>query len=343
MRLEPDDGYAHAAMALIHTLARHWPEAEGEARAATARKGQLGAGLVDLCLMAATFEQGRPVEGAFDFGSIGLDGAAAIGPALEHLPPIDEGEMRQPAHKNWCLFVAADSGYVRPHLVPLLLSMIEAGIGAGVHVHLYNPAADTMPLIDAVRAKLAPRPLTISRETVDTARYYAKNTYYSSARFCRLFQFVRATNVPTLMVDADSLWRADPSAMLAALHATADIGLCRIDAQPPWARIVGRVVYAVPGTAGADFLRRVALFIADNFRKGTARWFLDQVALHAVHDRASGGTRFAYLPEARMSDRQFTDRSLLWAVTNRMKKDANRYNDLKRDLLLRHGFGGLIA
>ena len=56
------------------------------------------------------------------------------------------------------LFVAADAGYVRPHLVPLLLSMIDSGIGAGVHcdgqVQVFH---DMLGLFDAFTPKHAKR------------------------------------------------------------------------------------------------------------------------------------------------------------------------------------------
>ncbi len=338
VRLDPGFGFAYAALALIHTLARSWPQAERAARAAIRLKARLGADLPHLCLMAATMEQGKPVEGAFDFASLGLEAAREIDAALAHLPPVDETAFRHPAPGEAIVFVACDAPYFWAHAVPLVWSMAASGHAGPIHLHIANPDARVPDALAALHARVPA--LAASFETVDVARYYGKGTYFSSARFCRLYQFLRVNRRPVLMVDADTLWRRDLMPYLAAVDPAADVALCRLPAQPPWARLVGRVSFYRPSAGGMAFLRRLALFIADNFRRNTARWFLDQIGLYAVHRTMGDETRFAYLPEAEVSDRTFADGAYLWTVTNELKSQDNRYTAYKLELLARFGDPG---
>jgi len=335
-RLAPDFGPPFAALAMLYTLARRWPQAEASARRAGRLKAPLGDGLVDLCLLSARLEQGQAPEGAFEFASLALDAEREIDAALASLPPVAPAEFRHEATGRYTVFLACDKIYFWRHGVPFVWSMAEVRPDCSLHVHIGNADEEVRAALAAMRARIAPLPLTASFETVDVVRQYEKANYFSAARYCRLYQFLMANRRPTVMLDADVLWRRDIWPALAAAG-PADVCLCRLEAQPPWARLVGRFIFARP-TAGTEaFLRRLALFVADNFRKNAARWFLDQIGLYAVHRAAGDGVRFAYVPESEVSDRRFTDESALWTVTNELKQQDNRYNAYKMELLAKYG------
>jgi tetratricopeptide (TPR) repeat protein len=335
--LAPNYGHPFAALAVLYTLARQWPKAESAAHTAIRLGATRRPNLAYLCLMSATLEQGKRPEGAFSFDSLAAGADTDIVSALGYLPPIDLNQFSYAPAGQYTIFLPCDREYFWTHAIPLVWSLAKAHCNASIHLHLGNADDEVRAAVAQMRQRID-LPLHASFELVDPDRYGGKKVYFSSARFCRLYQYLVATRRPTLMLDVDRLCRRDPWPEITAAGLT-DMGLCRVEEQPPWARVMGGIVAARPTPGSEEFLRRATVFIVDNFRRNTQNWFLDQVGLYAVWRQMKDRLRFTDLPAPIMSDRRFGEASALWSVVNELKHQDNRYNDFKT--MLMHEYGDL--
>ena len=326
---------AHAALAMILTLNGQWARAEAAARTFRSALPKESTH-IDLCLMAATYAQGKPAEGAFDFGSLAADPAHDLPDLLDRLPKVDFSGVRLPKHDGPVVLVCCDPRYLSEHVVPFLWSVAEAGCDCPVHVHVYDPVPDSVALLRKVAGRIRPLPVAFTYERVDWNAYRRSRTYYASVRFCRLYQLSLHYDRPMIMVDADVLMRKHPRLVAGLADPALEVGLLYRPTEPMWDCFVAQLSYFKPTPAARAFLARVALFIADNIIKRTDRWYVDQVALLVAHDALSDRSAIALLDDADIS-RKFAGHEVFWTVSLKQKTEQNRYNDYKNRLLQTYG------
>jgi FkbM family methyltransferase len=341
---DPSLGQAWAALALIHSLAGHEPQAEGAARSALALGFELDGGLISLALMQATWRQGKPVEGPFTFSSLAERHPPRDVEAT--LPPIDPAQFTHPDHGLPVIFIYCDHAYCIEHALTLIWSIAESGSRCAVHLHVANPGRGLSGILEAVRHQVAPLPVFVSVESGMPHTYTAPTVYHSCVRFCRMNQLLRRNKAPVIMIDADSLVRRGLEDA-PGLDAGADIGLCRMEHEPMWQEYAAGIFWARPTPAGLAFTARVSAFILDNILTGHGRWFLDQVALHACLDLGRESDEpppavVARLPPAQFLDLKHTAGSSLWVVTIDKAAD-DPYNSYKSHLKQKYGFDALTA
>ncbi|MEI8394278.1 MAG: hypothetical protein WCF85_06045 [Rhodospirillaceae bacterium] len=331
VRLDPGLGPAWAALALLHGLSGDWAQAEEPARLALAAGCELGPSLIDYCLMFALHYQGKPVTGPFLLPGAGGVSEPALARLLARLPAVDFGGSPPWANDaEPTVFVCCDSVYLAQHAVPLALSLAACGAAGRLHIHVINPEPGDAARLDALSVRLIDIPLTRSFETVEMACFGAPAVYYSCARFCRFYQFIKASGRPALMVDADVLFRQPPGK--AIVGADFDIALLDNPGGPPWERFIAGAVYCAATPAALAFLTRVGFFIGQNLIARKGRWFMDQIALTLAFEAAGPDLRVRSWSSARMFDLTHGPDSILWTVT-RFKSDDDPYNRYKRALL----------
>lgn len=343
--LAHNSGHARAcaALAMLYTLSRDWPQAETLAQQALQLGARLGNGLLDLCRFAATYAQQRAAEDIFSLRSLSLDAPTAIDGALNFFPGVDKRQLQHPANSPLILFVGCDSQYFLDHAIALLGSLKETGAECAVHIHLFNPDIRLQPLLPALAARLKPLRLQFSHEHVALEHFAPAPIYYSCVRFCRLYQ-LRAANpqADILAVDADVLFNRPPRQLSQNMSDGQSVGLTYLPNEPLWDRIcAGANYFAANDTDGLRFLAQTALFISDNFQAGTARWFLDQVALFLAQGTLPAKNKIHYFSPARSFDLSFSRDAVIWAVTNELKFQKNAYNDYKKLLLDKYSTGSL--
>ncbi len=329
-RLAPDLGQAWAALALLLILDEQWAEAEQPARRALALGCELGANLVTYGLMFATLLQNRPVESPFLLPPAGAIPDATMDRLLSGLPAV-EGDTPPAGETGPLIFVACDTTYLTRHALDLLWSLDETGVDGQVHLHIFNPSGQDIQTIKATAKRLQRIRLGHSCETVDLERFGPAPVYYSSARFCRFYQLVRATKRPALILDADSLFRLPPHRLPGWGRADLDLALMENPTGPPWERFLACGLYAAPTPAGLDYLARVAFFVGQNLIARKGRWFLDQIALFLAHRQAGSALRLRSW-NADCFDLGHRDHSVVWTVALNKSQDG-RYMEFKRNLV----------
>jgi len=332
---DPANAAGWAALAVIHALERDHPATENAARQAL-RLGDQHFGLVPLALMQATYFQGKPVEGAMDFSSLGDDGEAVVDRCLADFPPVDVAELVHPGETRPIYFVYADHAYVIEHAIPLILSLKETGAQAAVHLHVANPGNGLRRILDRLRTTLGEMPLVVSGESVVVEQYAVPAVYHSCIRFVRMYQLLRVNDAPVVMLDADVLVRRDPVRLVH--EGPIDVVVSRSPHDPFWSTYYGGYVEVHPTAGGRAYMGQVSAFILDNIRKGVARWFLDQTALAACADKYATVAAIGTLPKSACGAGQFTGGETFWTAVNQDKYADNDHTREKTRIREKFGF-----
>lgn len=339
---DPQLGPAWSALAVIYGLEQAHPEAELAARNAI-RLCRPVHPLANLVLLQSTYRQRKPVEGGIAFSSVALEADSVLSAVRYRFPkpsPVPAGTR---AGDGPVFFIYADDQYFRKHGVPLVLSLHDVGFQGRVHLHVCNPAPDAVEVIQRVGDAVAPLEITWASESVSVESISAPPIYHSCLRFVRMYEFCRSVDVPVVMVDADALANRSPADLLALVDPQADVIVTRADHEPFWSAIRGCFLMVRPTVPARDFLGKVAAFVLDNIEQVKGRWFLDQIALHAVCEALGPSGRIGELSMALFGDREFSSDKLFWNAVNQDKVSDNPYTRRSRDLLRRYDLGELAA
>lgn len=331
---DPGNAAAWAALAVIHAIELDHPATERAARESL-RLGNQHFGLVPLALMQATYLQGKPVEGAMDFASLGDDGEARIESLLKEFPPVDESTLQHPGESRPIYFIYADHAYVIEHAIPLILSLKETAATAAIHLHVANPGNGLRRILHHLRSTLGDMPLVVSSESVVVEQYAAPAIYHSCIRFVRMYQLLRVNAAPVIMLDADVLIRKNPVELVHP--GPIDVVVSRSPHDPFWSTYYGGYVEVHPTAGGRAYLGQVAAFILDNIHRGVARWFLDQTALAACADKYAATASIGTLPTSACGAGTFTGNETFWTAVNQDKYADNAHT--REKTRLRDAFG----
>ena len=242
------------------------------------------------------------------------------------------------------ILVVCDPVYLTEHALPLLWSLEAVSIpdDVAVHLHIINPTPDDPARLATLTASLTRIRLSHSFETADLERLGPASVYYSCVRFCRLYQFMRITGRPILMVDADGLFRHPPQAIPGWAARDLDIAMVAPPGAPPWEAFLAGALYAAPTPDALSFLAAAATFVGQNLIARKGRWFLDQIALTLAHRNRPPTLRLKTWTQARMIDLNHHNDSIYWAVTLRKGGDGP-YQTYRRTLTLRYRSENLNA
>lgn len=340
--LNPDQGHAWAALAIIRSLQQDHPGTEMAARRARDLNVPLAGRLVDVALLQATYRLGKPIESSCDFSALDESPDLLIERLLPRLPPVSPAAFNHPQSEQPILFVYADHAYVLKHAIPLLLSLDAAGVTCGAHLHVANPGYLLQPLIERLIRCLKGMTLVVSTESVQPNHFAEPAVYHSCVRYVRGHTLLRRTMRPVVIVDADLVALNDPTVILRRGE-DADVILAHSRHDPLWAEIFAGCVAMRPTPGGLAYSAKVSALILDNLVKRRARWFFDQIALAVCRDRCGTQTQFRTLPKAAVASRTFDPSAYFSSVVNEQKESDNPHTRLQRKLLDDAGLTNLLA
>jgi len=197
------------------------------------------------------------------------------------------------------VFTAADSVYLGRFLMPFVGSLVAHNAEPRLHVHLYNPTASDVALLQRVRQQYPEVQLTSSHETFsddDLARRAKaspkqlwKSLYICCSRFLAARVLQQRTGASLLIVDIDILFNGNIEERFSG-----DIA-CALMLRPQESnlskRALGGVVFASGSAAGQSFLARACDDI-ERFLAAGFYWFaFDQYALYRSVQRIRASER----------------------------------------------------
>jgi tetratricopeptide (TPR) repeat protein len=334
VKANPALGDAHAVLALVQTLNLDWQPALASAKAARKLGAEAFQGSTDLCVLAAQFGlrySFSELDSVFDWSAFHrLE--EGDGDLLHQLSPCSGNTHPRFAHGRLVYLICCDTDYLLMHAIALVCSIREHETFGAIHLHIFNPRTEAWDAIQRLEQAVSPVCLTTSWEWVDFDRYGGKALYCACARFVRLYQFVSQVDNRFVMLDADSLLRADLSRAVAE---DIQIGLVRAPDEPIWHRYLAGFTAFRRSPAALAFLRDLGAFIGNNLITGHGRTYLDQIGLFAsVYRHASLRDAITQLPIRKFCDTLLRDEGLVWSVTQR--KDDGRYNAYKQAVLARY-------
>ena len=332
---DPALAYAYAVSALLDTLDKRWAEALRAGLAAREGGAETFAGATDLCIVSAQLMLGvapDALDPVFDW--------SAFYPAdrceVTELPTVQGSPFPSVASDDVCYVICCDTHYLMEHAIALVCSIREKCRAAAVHLHVFSPGEMVWPVIDKLRAAVTPLPLSVTWESVDFAKYGGTAAYCSSARFARLYQFLGATASRLVMLDADSLVRAD---LQAELSEYPEIGLVYAEHEPPWHQYLAGLTAFRKTPESMQFLRQLSTFVVTNLETRQPRFYTDQIGICACVLRANAALtqQIGHLPLAKFCDTLFGLDALVWSITQK-KTDRNAFSAYKLKMLARYGF-----
>ena len=220
------------------------------------------------------------------------------------------------------VFTVCDEVYYHRYAEHLVRSVMQHSPGLHFHLHLCDPAEETLAAIEADRAAYD-LPLTVSWECLDEASCpiaVNRQRYLILSRFIRAWQLVAASRAPVLMLDADCLVRGSLVPTFRDLGG-ADIGLfLRERNSLSWRRTLGAVAFFNATALGMRFLRDLGLILCHYVERG-APVATDQLVLYLLwrwysrHHPSFSCARIART----LSDSEFEAASLVWHAKGRRK------------------------
>lgn len=183
------------------------------------------------------------------------------------------------------IYVSCDPKYFELFMPRFLESLVEAGSEAGVHVHLldgtehdWSRLAQSLRRHERVSASMTAEGGARRNFLGSAARYY-----YHAARYVRFYQYIRRNMRPAWLMDVDLVAETDPTPMFELLESHDFAATSRAGVLEPWGRIQAGLVGVAPTIGGLRYLRLVAAYISNWYRKGNLQWGIDQLALFAAY------------------------------------------------------------
>ena len=259
--------------------------------------------------------------------------------------PTLQGNLDQP---GFFLYAAGDTEYFRD-FGPSLIRSVQINTAHGLHLHLYNPTVEqiqycrsqsqislTYEYVDedlfdtAAHAWQRPPsdPALLDRyRRIHTAmkkggdsslRQRIQRTYFACARFIRLAQLVKPTDVFFAM-DIDAVVR-QPVPDLSNLQ---DFYIHHISGRK--ARYLAGGMYFPRTNRGYEFLQQYATVLKQNIQQDSLYWGIDQDVL----DTIVPGYRWGQLPEDYI-DWEMQPRSFVWTAKGTRKNLEVFVNEQKK-------------
>lgn len=184
------------------------------------------------------------------------------------------------------LFASCDAKYFERFGAAFARSIWRnAGLRCWIHIHVVNPTASCEALMRSLADEPGAGVIFYSTEQIDAAPFGDEaRTYYACARFLRLPDMITRYRRPLLVLDIDTIVLRDLSEFLMPLDGH-DLALLGGEDKrfEIWNTYWAGVLYVAPTDPAGRFADLVRRYILHFLEPGKARWFLDQIALYAVH------------------------------------------------------------
>jgi len=184
------------------------------------------------------------------------------------------------------LFLSSTPDYFAQFTAPFLLSLEATGASSRVQVHIINSKQSDLNIAQDFLANLTNVEAGLSIELATNLETHSVSmrNYAHAIRYIRAYALLKEGRGAVCMTDVDALANADPQSIFDKVCAS-DLGLWAV---PGVWRTNSHFCAALsvfnPTEKGRYFLRRVAAYIADAFKRSEFFWGLDQNALYVVYD-----------------------------------------------------------
>ena len=299
LQADPNDVVSLLGLANLHRSEARLNKAEALCRQALAQPvgqafaaGRLASVLAEQC----RFGEADALYRLLDRPEAGIERNIRLDPSfMAGLEPLAQRfasawrdgppDSELPPDRELVVFASCDSRYFAKYIDAFANSTAKACTQAILHVHVVDPTADTEIQAADIRRRHPGLPFILTSEASPAdLDDKTRRVYFACARFLRLPELLEHYRRPVLMLDIDSVILRDISPLLAqAKLELADLALVFGIPREPWSRLWADILLAAPTAKSLAFLDQTARYIAHFFRRGTAAWFLDQVALYATH------------------------------------------------------------
>lgn len=254
-----------------------------------------------------------------------------IGNADEPVPPAMKrprlrGVLPDVTPGDVVLYFCCDGAYFLKYGIAAALSLDANAPGHHLHIHVVNPGDEALEAGELLRAALSATALSLSHEQadLDDKEPDFRRTYFASIRFVRLYQIYSEAPAHYLALDVDCIIRGSLG-NLRDTEAGADILLLRRYHTRSYLRFAAGALFVRPRPGAARFMRALSDRIWTAIESGSARWFLDQVALnHVAEETEARGCVIGQLPETYI-DWYFRDSTSIWTGKGKRKHLNARY------------------
>jgi tetratricopeptide (TPR) repeat protein len=257
------------------------------------------------------------------------------------LPPVLD---ILPAHFNneHVIYLSCNHKYFVDFARTMLLSINGRTRHSQVHLHIMEGNDGEWEDVKRFCTSLTNIKLAISGERpgLQDGDMMVARCYYHAIRFVRLYNHLKHYKKTLWLMDVDAFLHQDPQPMFAAIG-TADTAFrVRPARWEPWNQFNASVMAIAPTTAGINYLRMIAAYVADYYQNSHLRWGVDQLAMYAVyaHLQDVGRPPKVHLLDDRAVDYECNDDSFVWCNSGRGKflqlkllaKGAEEYIDADR-------------
>lgn len=254
-------------------------------------------------------------------------------PAVPGMVRFGKLDGTLPQNTSGCItvYVCMDSSYCVKYLRTIAGSIIENSTSTKLHVHIVNPNAASLKLIDMARALMGTDRFSCSFEKTKLSNLSvdARKTYFASIRFVRLAEIMRACPGTYYVMDADNIVRGELHSCMALMRG-ADVLIRNRFTLLPHLAVAACGILLADTDAACSFIERTSEYILTAFRSGDVAWFLDQIALTtALNEQAPDPAlqlRVKQLPTA-LLDWDFHDDSLVWTGKGKRQARNERYQE----------------
>lgn len=318
-----------AALAVYYAIFRKYELSQFHANLALRVKAEVTNELVSLSKFQADYFLGENLTP--EFYPFNLDFFSQVSPQeatclLNDLPRSEILHQSDFDPSLLTIFISSDSMYLNKYVLAQIFSVLEVKTRkVNFHLHVINPnRAHLIQIVDLLKGEDIG--LRISAEET-TSQVNA--VYYSSVRFCRLYQYSKDFKAGAISMDADMLFRQCPY----SFELPGSITLLQLEDAFMWQQISAAVLHIVPTETSLQFLANLSASISKHLssNQSPGRWFLDQIALVNAYLLSNKVTTSEFTPSYKFCDLTHSEQAYIWAITND-KEQASQFNDYKSQL-----------
>lgn len=233
------------------------------------------------------------------------------------------------------LCFCCDIKYFRLFSAAVLRSIQQnAGLEAGLHIHVVNPDDAIAAEFEQLRIKTT-IPLSLSIERVDLSAFddLQRKTYYSCSRFLVMPDLMQSISRPIILMDADQLVVRPLDGLFEQMRG-ADAGLLIFPhaAFNILSLVSASVIFANSNSKSVKFFKGIAGYLSSMLLSpDRVQWHLDQAALAVAFIR-NKSVAVRALPSGIMQSSVYDGQqidfkdALFWSITYSIPKNAEKIN-----------------
>jgi len=241
------------------------------------------------------------------------------------------------------IFFACDIQFMERFGYNLIFSCYETARECGVHVHLYEPSADILRRLAALKEQFRDLQLSYTYEDdIDFGSLPERGMYYTAFRFVAARKIMEESKSLLVCLDADSLIMNSLQRVIATARQH-DVGLYfpqRLYLRPKQRAITQKITafcvifnHTQKSLAFINFFSALALQFHKRYpRTGTNFWF-DQSVLYFSYLLSKRRERVSFYAIGKsVVDYEFSDQSCIWTARGKRKHDEVFLKESRRIL-----------